>query len=266
MTDKKPKMGAAFAHAVMMGMASAAEFASGDSKANYSGHTLKRKGACLVCKDVGYSILMAVGDEVVSPWASVTVSTGDITPTALTHPTGSGPFGDAKPRIQRAVVGSLDFPIVTRDNLADGNHVINQNSISGKRLGAAVIMFSDASYKLCIANGSAITDKWYPMGGVVITPTAGSVRTPPVDKKPVLVQGTVAAIPFPVVTTAFLSEADSSVNSGDLLAFNGKQERAMVVEYKDDKSVVLRMAVGKAPTDKWVLLNNTLDTGAITPA
>lgn len=265
-TDGKPKIGYPFAHAVLMPIATTAQLGSGNSNVNHTGHTDKTLGSCVLqLESDGHSIVMALGDEPVSKWANVTKDAEDITPSDYSLSAGSS-FGDAKPKIQEPIIGSLDFPVVLKDDLANGNHFINHNDISGKKIGAAVIMKDGEKYALCIAGGYMPTDKWYPAYGAAITPSAETAVAGPFDKKPKLVNGTVAAIPFPAVKLGDLQKAAHPVNAGDGVNFNGKQPRAMVVVQAADLRLSLMMATGFAPADKWVVLQGDDATGAVTPA
>lgn len=82
------------------------------------------------------------------------------------------------------------------------------------------------------------------------------------------VAGTVAGIPFPVVTKAALDDMSNTIND----EFNGgKQLGATVIAYDDtaadgEEAYVLVMAEGTGNTDKWVVLGSATRTEYSTPA
>lgn len=70
------------------------------------------------------------------------------------------------------VVCEQPFPIVLAAALADKDHPINDERVSGKKLGAACIENTAGVLVAVMASGAGDTDKWVNFAGVdVVTPS-----------------------------------------------------------------------------------------------
>ncbi len=79
--------------------------------------------------------------------------------------------GDTSKQVQTIAV-SLELPIVAQADILDETHPVNQSHLSGKQLGARVLMATDGDPTVCVpvcATGSADVDGWVYADGSAVT-------------------------------------------------------------------------------------------------
>lgn len=179
--------------------------------------------------------------------------TGSITPVVQT-------IGDRKRKTKHVPISSLFVPVVGVNSLGDATSSINSSAESNKQKGAIV---TDLTGHIFMAAGSNPTDMWKNLtdisndivpNGVVPDFVSGITGQRARSR-----QVQMAALPLPLVDSAMLADASSAFN---ISRFSGKQLGAMYATYS---GAVLNIAValGSAPTDKWIKLTNGSE---VTPA
>ena len=268
-SDVPAKLAKPFAQALIAPVGTLTELALPNGRFNSLLEETKKGGSVVIAEGItaglGHALVMADGPLYNAKWNGLGIAE-DVLVTTDTTPTRVG--SDVKPVIPKHQLGSLDFPVVTQAQLADGNHVVNAYPVGGKKFGACVIVkLTSNRYALAISTGINATSPWVGVTGtVLVTPSAETVVASPFDKKPVVLTPKVVAIPFPVVAAADLALKDHPANSGDGTV-SGKKTGALLVTYAAGVTTpILYMATGILPTDKWVQLVGDDTAGAITPA
>lgn len=261
-TDKKLKIAKPFAHSVICPSDTEVNVKLASSNVNYTGYLLKRLGSVIIATASGsHKLVMALGDYTESKWQELHTAS-ELTPSGDSLANVGTQYTDRKPVIKEtSKLGSMDFSIVTKDDLESGDSGANNTLHSGKKFGAACVMKDGDDYRLVLAAGSNADSAWYELDGTqhkVSAPTASN----PV--KPKVINGTAAAVPFPVVASADIAKSANIINAGDGV-FNGKRVGSMLV-VNANSVPKLYTATGEKAVDPWVQLIGVDATAKITPA
>lgn len=236
--------------------------------------TLVIKTSELVGVLTSAALMASVGKAAQDKWIMVKQLVGsasaDVTPTKPTPNTSI--IGDIKAINEVPYEGILfaSYGECSITDLADANAIINQKSLSGKKVGSLVIATDASNEAIMVASGSSTTDAWIKLidlkGTVANTTPVASATTVSVIgdiAKPIKNKDGVYMHSVPSYPDAEFKKVASVENDTKR---SGKRLGSIVV-LSDGTNTGLYMATGDKANSKWVVLVSLVGTATdITPA